>query len=155
MDQDVHILKGIKRIWAVDDGEKIKREDVNNPLASDPDNLVWKDSKINLFGGRNEIIAFQLIIEAENGGADNVNVSISNLGNGLSSIPGSETGSKDPFDYRGRYIELFTEHYLNITKRTPPFWGLSPSALPSEYYSGWIPDCLIPFSAPAGLRRRR
>ena len=150
LNQDVNLIKGIKRVWALDDGEKIKREDVNNQLASDLNNAAWKDNKINLFGGRNEIIAFQLIIQAETDGADNVNVSISSLVNGSSIIPGSETGSSDPFDYTGKNIELFTEHYFNITKRTPPFWGLSPAALPSEYYFGWVPDCLIPFSAPAG-----
>ncbi len=26
---------GIERVWAVDDGEKIKQEDITNPLASD------------------------------------------------------------------------------------------------------------------------
>jgi hypothetical protein len=143
-------IKGIKRVWALDDGEKIKKEDVNNPLASDPDNLVWKNNKINLFGARNEIIAFQIIIQAEKGGVEAVNVTVSDLKNGGYLIKGSSGGPADPFNYQEKNIELFTEHYLNITKRTPPFWGLSPTALPSEYYTGWVPDCLIPFSAPSG-----
>jgi hypothetical protein len=144
-------VTGVKRVWAVDDGEKIKREDINNPLASDINNVVWKDSTINIFGARNEIVAFQLIIQSEKDGAEKVNVVISNLYNGTTVIPGSATGPTDPFDYRGRYVELFTEHYLNITKRTPPnLWHFSGSAAPSAYYTGWIPDCLIPFSAPSG-----
>ncbi len=143
-------LKGLKRVWALDDGEKIKRDDISNPLASDINNAMWKDNEIHVFGGRNEIIAFQLIIEAEKAGADQVDVVISDLKKGTEIIPGSETGSYDPFDYRGRYIELFTEHYLNITSRTPPLWFFAPGATPSSYYSGWVPDCLIPFTAPLG-----
>jgi len=152
--EDLHpgknTITGVKRVWALDDGEKIKREDISNSLASDMNNSAWKDNKINIFGGRNEIIAFQLIIQAEKDGADQVNVVISDLNNGSSKIPGSASGSSDPYDYVDRYIELFTEHYLKIDTRTPPLWFFSASAAPSAYYTGWVPDCLIPFSAPPG-----
>jgi hypothetical protein len=141
---------GIKRIWAVDDSEKIRRDDVDNLLANDENNAVWKNNSVNLFGGRNEIVAFQLIIEADTSGAKEVNVVISDLKNGTSVIPGSEAGPEDPLDYRGRYIELFTENYFNIEKRSPPLWFYSENAHPSDYYKGWVPDCLIPFSAPRG-----
>jgi hypothetical protein len=147
---DIKHVTGIKRIWAVDDGEKIKREDINNPLASDINNVVWKDNTINIFGARNEIVAFQLIIQSEKDGAEKVDVVISDLDNGTTTIPGSASGPADPFDYNDRYVELFTEHYLNIAKRSPPLWFFSASATPSAYYTGWVPDCLIPFSAPSG-----
>ncbi len=140
----------IKRVWAVDDGEKIKQDDITNPLATDKNNAVWKKKSINIFGGKNEIIAFQLIIEADATGAKDINVTVSDLKNGASEIPGSETGPDDPFDYRGRYVELFTEHYINIPKQSPPGWFYQASAAPSNYYLGWVPDCLIPFSAPKG-----
>jgi hypothetical protein len=91
-----------------------------------------------------------LIIQADSIGVSQVNVEISDLINGTSIIPGSSTGPGDPFDYRGRYVELFTEHYLNMIKRSPPLWFFSESAAPSAYYTGWVPDCLIPFSAPSG-----
>jgi hypothetical protein len=141
---------GLERVWAVDDGEKIKQEDLNNPLAMDENNAVWKNNRIHIFGGKNEIVAFQLILQASEAGANQVDVSISDLTSGNSTIPGSATGPADPFDYRGRNIELFTEHYLDIVKRTPPLWFFSDSAVPPAYYSGWVPDCLIPFSAPPG-----
>jgi len=111
---------GISRVWAVDDGEKIRKDDISNPLASDPANAVWANNTVNIFGGRNEIVAFQLIIQGEKTGASEVNVKISDLQNGTSVIPGSSAGPSDPFDYRGRHIELFTEHYLNMVKRSPP-----------------------------------
>jgi hypothetical protein len=152
-EQNIHavdLVTGVKRIWALDDGEKIKREDIDNPLATNMNNVVWKDTTINIFGARNEIIAFQLIIQSEKNGVQNVNVFISDLKNGTAIIPGSASGPNDPFDYRGRYIELFTEHYLDITKRTSPLWLFAESAAPSAYYTGWVPDCLIPFSALSG-----
>lgn len=141
---------GILRVWAIDDGEKIKQEDLDNPLAISQNNTVWKNNTVNIFGARNEIIAFQLIIQADSIGVSRVNVEISDLTNDTSIIPGSERGPSDPFDYRGRYVELFTEHYLNMIKRSPPLWFFSESAAPSAYYTGWVPDCLIPFSAPSG-----
>jgi hypothetical protein len=141
---------GIKSLWAIDDGEKIRKDDITNSLSADPENAVWKNNTINLFGAKNEIIAFQLIIQADKTGADLVNVTVSDLKNGNSIIPGSASGPSDPFDYRGRYVELFTEHYLNMVKRSPPLWFFSETAVPSAYHTGWVPDCLIPFSAPAG-----
>jgi hypothetical protein len=141
---------GISRIWAVDDSEKIKKDDVSNSLATDSHNTVWDGKAISLFGAKNETVAFQLILQADTSGASDINVSISDLKNGTSVIAGSAKGNADPFDYRGRNIELFTEHYLKIVKRSPPAWFFSPDAAPSEYYMGWVPDCLIPFAAPQG-----
>lgn len=52
------------------------------------------------------------------------------------------TGSSGPFDYVGKRIELFTEHYREVINR---------SGEPSDYYLGWVPEILIPFAAPEGL----
>jgi hypothetical protein len=127
---------GISRIWAVDDGEKVKKTDNDHPLATSPDNPVWNGSKISLFGAKDEIVAFQLIIEADASEANNVDVSLDSLTNGSYVI--KNTGSSAPFDYVGKRIELFTEHYTKITNK-------------SGNYLAWIPDCLVPFAAPSGL----
>ena len=124
---------GISRLWAVDDGEKIKKTDNNHPLATSADNPVWdgrKAGKISLFGAKNEVIAFQLIIEADNSGVNKVDVSLDSLTNGSYVI--KNTGSSDPFDYVGKRIELFTENYVIVK-------------------DAWYPDALIPFAAPSGL----
>ncbi len=34
-----------------------------------------------------------------------------------------------------------------MVKRSPPLWFFADSSAPSAYYTGWVPDCLIPFSA--------
>jgi hypothetical protein len=144
-------VSGIARVWAIDDGEKVKREDLQHPLADSSDNVVWDGNKIHIFGARNEIVAFQLIIEADRIGASGVDVRISDLTQGLYRIPGSASGPSDPYDYRGRGVELFTEHYLQITERSSGGTSWTKSAAPSNYYLGWVPDALIPFSAPPGM----
>ena len=48
---------GISRIWAVDDGEKVKKTDNNHPLATSSDNPVWDGSEVSLFGAKNEVFA--------------------------------------------------------------------------------------------------
>lgn len=120
----------VSRIWAVDDGEKVKKADNNHPLATSTDNPVWNGSKISLFGAKNEVVAFQLIIEADASGAKKVDVSLDSLTNGSFVI--KNTGSSDPFDYVGKRIELFTENYVTVK-------------------DAWYPDALIPFAAPSGL----
>src|SRR4030095_1345696 len=50
----------VRAIWAVNDGEKIERDDLNNPNKSA--NSAWDGKKIKIFGAHNEIVAFQLIV---------------------------------------------------------------------------------------------
>ena len=51
-----------RHVWAVNDGEKVERDDLDNPNKTA--NSAWDGHKIKIFGARNEIIAFQLIVEA-------------------------------------------------------------------------------------------
>jgi len=106
---------------------------------------------VRIFGARNEVVAFQLILQANSEGAKGLRVEISDLENGGERIPGSAAGSSDPFDYLGKSVELFTEHYLNITKRSTGGSAWDADAKPSDYYLGPVPDALIPMAAPAGL----
>ena len=148
----------ISRIWAIDDSEKIMKQDLNNTLASDINNQVWDGQKVKIFGAKNEIVAFQLILQSGSAGANNVDVSLPSLSSGRYSIDNSQAQSlSDPYNYVGKRIELFTEHYLNVDVRTGKCfvgaWGYSgpqpPQQNNSEYY-GWVPDALIPFQAPPG-----
>ena len=102
-------------IWAVDDGEKIFRDDLTHPLeAGGAGNSVWDGTTVSLFAGRNEVVAFQLILEADGAGASSVNVTISDLINGAATIPGSHP-LPTPNSYLGVGVELFTEHYLDVS----------------------------------------
>ncbi|RPH76534.1 MAG: hypothetical protein EHM80_14445, partial [Nitrospiraceae bacterium] len=63
----------------MDDGEKVKRDDLSHWAATSPDNAVWNGTTIRLFGARNEIVAFQLILEARGSGASEVDVLLDSL----------------------------------------------------------------------------
>ena len=56
-------LGSVRTIWAVNDGEKVERDDLNNPNKTA--NSAWDGRKVKIFGSRNEIIAFQLVVEAD------------------------------------------------------------------------------------------
>jgi hypothetical protein len=58
----VGVHASVAHIWAVNDGEKVERDDLGN--GNESANSAWDGSKIKIFGARNEIIAFQLIVEA-------------------------------------------------------------------------------------------
>src|SRR5258705_13188368 len=73
----VSALASVKHIWAVNDGEKVERDDLNNPNKSS--NSAWDGRKIEIFGARNEIIAFQLIVEAGSDGIQELTTSVSEL----------------------------------------------------------------------------
>src|SRR5689334_24941025 len=64
-------------IWAVNDGEKVDRDDLSNPNKRA--NSVWDGHKVKIFGARNEIIAFQLIVEAGQGGIKQLSVALPEL----------------------------------------------------------------------------
>ena len=54
---------GIRRVWAVNDGEKIERDAKNHPASAR--NSVWDGRVVHVFGARNEVVAFQVIVEAD------------------------------------------------------------------------------------------
>ena len=76
--------QNISKVWVCDDGERILQDDISNTLASNPDASIYQNGTIKLYGLRNEIVAFQLIIQADINGVSGVNVSVSDLKNGAS-----------------------------------------------------------------------
>ncbi|HMR81725.1 MAG TPA: DUF6067 family protein [Niabella sp.] len=137
------VITGLKNIWAVDDGEKIRQEHQNNPLSLDPQNKVWQNGKVNLFGAKNEIISFQLIMEANNTDVTGADVRISDLKKGPSTINGFRRDSiPSPANM---HTELFKVHYLHVpTPSSPDYYYKTGANIP--HYTGYIPDALLPFS---------
>ena len=70
-------MASVKSIWAVNDGEKVERNDLNN--SNKQSNSAWDGQKIKLFGARNEVIAFQLILEAGSDGIQKLSASLNEL----------------------------------------------------------------------------
>jgi hypothetical protein len=67
----------VRHLWAVNDGEKIERDDLDNPNKKS--NSAWDGHKVKIFGARNEIIAFQVIVEADEDGINQLTVALPEL----------------------------------------------------------------------------
>ena len=117
------------RIWAVSDSDKVLRDET--PWAS---SAVWdgQAGKVRLHAARNEYIAFQLMITAEDTDLNGVDVSASELKAQEASITVQN-------------IEFFREHYLHVTEPSTAMYGLQSTTGP-----GWYPDPLVPLDAPNG-----
>jgi hypothetical protein len=137
-------------IWAVSDSEKIEQDDLNSPLKRV--NSVWNGRSIKLFGARNEIVAFQLIVEAGDRGIDALSVALRELAlkGGRAKIAYAPPTS-DPTNFVGRPIRLFSVNYMNITRPTGASWIYRPNS-PSapKDPTGWKPVQLVPENARQG-----
>jgi len=143
---------GLAAVWAVDDGEKVFRDDIESALKTGEDNSVWDGKGIKLFAARNEVVAFQVVLQAGGGGASQVDVQVSDLVNAKRKIRGSHPLPK-PNEYADVGVELFTEHYLHVetpSYNDPEEGGFDWTAKANPKLTGWIPDALIPFRAKAG-----
>ena len=101
--------------WANTGEDKVTNDELRlSRSGADVTNSAWDGESINLFGGRNEVVNFNVVLEAPSG-ATNVSVSFDLLeglpGSAISSRPTSGNGV---FNYVGRNIELFFVRYLQI-----------------------------------------
>ena len=139
---------GVRRVWVVNDGEKIEQDALNHPESAR--NSAWDGRVAHIFGARNEIVAFQVIVEADDKGVDALSLQLTALTSPRDRIVYRAPGS-DPTDYAGRPIQIFAEHYMNVT--TPSHASLvydrgSPAA-PADP-TGWKPVQLVPENARSG-----
>ncbi|SDD41827.1 Heparinase II/III-like protein [Paenibacillus sp. UNCCL117] len=140
----------IKAVWAANESERIKRDDTSNPNRAG--NSAWDGAGIKLFGGRNEVLAFQLIVESGAKGIDGLSVSLPSLQQqGGSGVIAYKAPSPDPTEYAGRPIQLFSQHYMNVTKMTNATWILPGTGVGKlQQPTGWFPDQLVPENAKPG-----
>src|SRR5690348_15830273 len=118
----------IKNVWALGDGEKVFRDDLNHP--SKKGNLTWDGKTIHLTGLFNEVLAFQIIVETGDDSAKAIEVAVTNPTNktsaktiGANTLKHGDAGT----------IESFTEHYLHVKDSTRPNWYYgSPAAAPKK-----------------------
>ncbi len=50
------------KIWAASDGVKVDKYDLNHPFKSG--NIVWDGDTVRIFGAKNEVVAFQIVVES-------------------------------------------------------------------------------------------
>lgn len=141
---------GVGAVWAVNDGERIDRDDLAN--ANKKANSVWDGQKIRLFAARNEVVAFQVITESDDQGLKELSAALPELAgpDGKASIKYAPP-KEDPTDYVGRPIQVFSAHYINVKKPTACTWIYQPgSAAAPLKPTGWKPEMLVPENARAG-----
>lgn len=138
----------MRRIWAVNDGEKIEQDAKNHPAAAR--NSVWDGRSIHIFGARNEVVAFQLIVEADARGVEALSVRLPALTSRSDRIT-YRAPAADPTDYVDRPIQIFTEHYMLVTTPSHASWVYRRgSAAAPQDPTGWKPVQLVPENARPG-----
>jgi hypothetical protein len=106
----------ISSIWANDGGDKVTQDELRATRRMGKIfNTVWDGNRIYIFGGQNEVISFNVVLEAGNGPASNVSVSFKELTgpSGRKIASGSANGN-GVFNWNDRQIELFYIRYLQI-----------------------------------------
>lgn len=139
---------GVQSIWAVSDGEKVGRENHAHPLKAR--NAVWDGKAVRLFGAKNEIVAFQVIVEADAKGLNAVSVALPGLGKGDARIAYAPPAA-DPSLSASRPIQLFSVSSMKVTEESHAEWVWEPKspAAPKKTL-GWQPVQLVPENAKAG-----
>src|SRR5215813_13482852 len=143
------VAQQARAIWAVSDGEKIERDELNSPYKRG--NSVWDGKRVKLFGARNEAIAFQLIVEAGDSGVKQLSAALPELRlkDGRQKIVYRAPGA-DPSQTVGRPIQLFAVNYLNVTQATGASWFYKSAAAKPSDPVGWKPVQLVPENASRG-----
>jgi hypothetical protein len=135
----------VRRVWAVDDGEKVERDARNHPAGAR--NTVWDGRTVRIFGARNEIIAFQVIVEAGARGVRELSARLPSLVSSGDRIV-YQPPRADPTDSVRRPIQIFTVNYMLVTTPSHASWVFtrgSPAA-PTDP-TGWKPVQLVPENA--------
>lgn len=104
------------KIWANEGGDKIAQEELRAyNTGSAVNNSIWNGSSIKLFGAKNEVVSFNLVLEAPTAAVNNISVQLGSLYGPNGGVISSRAASGDGvFDWNGRNIELFFVRYLQI-----------------------------------------
>ncbi len=142
------VSAGVRRVWAIGDGDKVDRDDTI--YAGRAGNAVWDGTSIRLFGARNEIVAFQLIVDADSTGIRALSATLPELRSDSDAIRYRAPGL-DPSDAVDRPIQLFSVHYMHVAVPSRASWIWQPgSPAAPPHPIGWKPVQLVPENARAG-----
>jgi Glycoside hydrolase 123, catalytic domain len=141
---------GVARLWAVGDGEKIAPDTTASPLAGR--NAAWDGRTIRIFGARNEVLAFQVIVQADRAGIASLSATLPELRQrGGEARIAYAPPALDPSLSAGRAIQLFSVRSMKVTEETHASWVWAPgSPAAPKRTVGWQPVQLVPENARAG-----
>jgi hypothetical protein len=141
---------GVASVWAVGDGDKVARDAARSPLAKG--NAAWDGSTARIAAARNEIVAFQVIVEGDGSGIRALSAALPELrrrggSERITYVP----PAADPTLYADRRIQLFSVRDMNVTQETHASWAWTPgSPAAPKHTVGWQPVQLVPQNARAG-----
>ncbi len=103
-------------VWAGEGGDKVAQEELRaSQSPASVINSTWDGSKIKIFGAKNEVVNFDLVLEAATSAASSVSVSLGELDGPSGAVLHYKAASGDAlFNWVGREIELFYVRYLEI-----------------------------------------
>lgn len=125
-------------VW-VNTDEKVTRDELRlSRDGASVANAVWDGHGVHLFGGRNEVVNFNVVLEAP-GGSTDVSVSFNLLTGPGGAAIGSRSATGDGvFDFTGRNIELFFVRYLQIKGLSNVSYGFYDERhVPSKLQRPW------------------
>jgi hypothetical protein len=105
----------IYAVWANDGEDKVTQDELRAYNGTSVTNSLWDGNSISLFGAKNEIVNFNLILEAPTASVTNASVSISDLnGPAGSVIRYAPRSTSNLFNWTKTEIEVFYVSYLQI-----------------------------------------
>jgi hypothetical protein len=109
----------ISAVWANEGGDKVTRDELRasnhtENLTGTVVNRAWDGNKIRLSGARNEVISFNLVLEAATATANAVSVSFDTLTGPNGAKIQTTAPASDVFNWVNRPIELFLAQYVQI-----------------------------------------
>jgi len=114
------VAGNITAVWANDGGDKVTQDELRatkkvENLTGTVRNRTWDGTKVLLYGAGNEVVSFNLVLEAAWSAATNVSVQFDTLtgpgGQVIRSVPTTKDGV---FSWVNRNIELFYTRYFQI-----------------------------------------
>ncbi len=130
-------------VWAISDGEKVFKYHTDH--FAKRANSIWNGRLIKLKGLYNEVIGFQIIVELGHEGSRALEIAMAPP---IHKATGHTIGGDACILYGPQgSIELFSQHYLHVTRPTKPAWYYGSEASAPIHMTGWIPDALIPDDA--------
>ncbi len=115
----------ITAVWANEGGDKVTQDELRaTGHASAVVDSVWDGHCIKTFGAKNEVVSFDLILEAATSKAAMVSVSLSDLtGPGGTVIRSAPRTTDKLFDWTTTEAELFYVRYLQIKGLSEQAYG--------------------------------
>ena len=110
----------ISAVWANEGGDKVAQDELRASKHVENKtgkviNRAWDGKTITLSGARNEVVSFNLALEAATSNASSVSVSFDTLtGPNGASIHSTAASGNGVFSWVNRPIELFYERYVQI-----------------------------------------